>query len=152
MKSPQSKGKDEEQDIYPLCPDELCNLHAWHRTALQRLGNINTNSHFPQHAPTYPYSHSWPVFFGQETRCQGIYFNLTHHRTSLHRIHGLYLNTVTDRLFTSSQQWDLIRRGKLGHWGVSSRTKDLEGRSNGDAQITKCVSVPSPTPPNLSPK
>lgn len=66
MKSPQSKGKDEEQDIDPLCPDELCNLHAWHRTALQRLGNINTDSCFPQHAPTYPYSHSWPVFLAKK--------------------------------------------------------------------------------------
>lgn len=59
----------------------------------------------------------------------------------------LSLNAAADRELTTSQQWDLICRGKLGHWGVSSGTRDGESRSNGDAQKTR----PALYPPLLHP-
>lgn len=93
----------------------------------------------PKQTPTYPCSHSSTFLWAKKPDTKESIQSLTHCRTSLHRIHGLSLNTATNRVFTASQQWNLIYRGKPGHWGVLSKTKDVESRSNGDAQITQTL-------------
>lgn len=86
--------------------------------------------------PTDPRSQSWPSLVVRKSGTKVSIQSLTQCRTSLHRIHGLSLNTTTNRVFTTSQLWHLIYRGKPGYRRVLSKTKEVESRSNGDLDNT----------------
>lgn len=85
----------------------------------------------PNRYPPTHGSHSWPFLLAKKPDTENQ--SLTHYRPSRHRIHGLSFNTATDRVLTTSLQTNLICRGKPGHWGVASKTKDVESRPNADA-------------------
>ena len=109
-----------------LKPGEKARMQIWITLHLPPLAQVNPSDIrkyqerllFPPQTPSTHAAHTHLppqlafFFFAQETRHQGIYFNLTHHRSSLLRSHGLPLNITTARVFITSQQWDFIGKNQ----------------------------------------
>lgn len=141
LKSLPSRGKGRDANVTKSAASTLAQDSPSEVRKYQQRLPPPPNRHPPTHVPT-----AGLFFWSRNQTPRYLFQSLTHHRTSFHRIHGLSLNIATNRVFTTSQQWNLICRGKPGHWGVSAKTTDVESRCSEDASITQNLLWHPPLP------